>query len=541
MSGTDINQIIDAYLDGTLTKAQGERLNRWVNASPENARAFAKASWLHRQVYDSLHVRDLQELTAGAGDTEPESVLAQLRALEEGAGEGQLVNLTDEVARREAVRRRAARRAQAARQQAFGGSPAAQVMIIPRVAIYAIAAMILFGLLTAVYAGLMSQDKPTQQTAQRPAPRMGAGLPPVVAELIGGNQPVFRDASLSNRVGAPMRQGLLELVSGTARVQFHGGATATFRAPAVIDLRGENRMALIQGAMVADVPEHAYGFTVDTPSMRIIDLGTEFGLTTDAQGSSAVQVFVGEVNAAPYDASGQLGVTTSVRSRRGLAVDGTTFRSETIQADGRAFEDIAPHVALLYRNLVVNGDFEEGQPGRVTGDTFPEVVNVAIPGWEDSGPATVIAYQQAAAFGYPDPARHVLPTDRGNAYYAGMAEGTTYQRIGVADLSSLIDAGQVRYDLSAWLGGFAEQDEHLRLSIRFLDARGRAIGQPALLDPVHVYHRRSESGFLLRERAGDVPAGTRSIRIEIENIGIHTPPYVRDGYADNIALELSVD
>lgn len=300
-------------------------------------------------------------------------------------------------------------------------------------------------------------------------------------------------------------------------------------------------MALIQGAMVADVPERAYGFTVDTPSMRVVDLGTEFGLTADAMGSSAVQVFVGEVNAAAYDASGQLGSTASIGSRRGLEVDGTSFQARPIEADGEAFEDLAPHLGLLHRNLVVNGDFEQGDPGRVTGQAFNDVENVRIPGWEDHGPGTVLSYDEAAAHDYPDPARHVVPKDRGRCYYLGMAAGTISQRIDVSALRNLIDGGAVQYDLSAWLGGFESQDEYIALSVRFLDGRGQPVSAPAALRPVRESDRRQVTAFFLRDAQGDVPAGTRWIEIELDNIGEHNPPLVRDGYADNVAIELWVD
>lgn len=541
MTDSEISLMIDAYLDGTLTKSEGEALNRWVKASPEHARTFARATWLHRQVYDAIHVRDLQQLNAGVDDADPEDILAQLRALEDGSGQEVLINLTPELERREAERKRARRRAMAARAQDGDAHATAKVLVIPRLVIYAVAAVVALGLLTALYSGLLSGPRQADPVAQNDPAGTPDNLPPVVAELVGGNQPVWADASLSARPGSPLRQGLIELTSGTAEVRFRGGAAAVFRAPAIIDLRGDNRMALIQGAMVANVPDRAYGFTVDTPSMRVVDMGTEFGITADAMGNSAVQVFVGEVNAAAYDASGQLGSTASIRSRHGLEVDGTSFQARPIKADGEAFEDLAPHLGLLYRNLVVNGDFEQGDPGRVTGQAYNEAENIRIPGWEDHGPGTVLSYDEAAAHDYPDPARHVVPEDRGRCYYLGMAAGKISQRIDVYALRNLIDGGAVRYDLSAWLGGFETNDEYLLLSVRFLDGRGQPVSVPATLTPVRASDRRQVSAFLQRDRQGGLPAGTRWIEIELDNIGENNPPFVRDGYADNVAIELWVD
>ncbi|MCX6952130.1 MAG: DNRLRE domain-containing protein, partial [Verrucomicrobia bacterium] len=45
----------------------------------------------------------------------------------------------------------------------------------------------------------------------------------------------------------------------------------------------------------AEVPEPAHGFTIDTPDLKVVDLGTRFGVTAGAAGDSHVFVFEGEV------------------------------------------------------------------------------------------------------------------------------------------------------------------------------------------------------------------------------------------------------
>ena len=62
----DPETLIDAYIDDTLIAEQGAALNAWVKDDPANARRFAKATWLHRQVYDRLHVHDLQQIQDAA-------------------------------------------------------------------------------------------------------------------------------------------------------------------------------------------------------------------------------------------------------------------------------------------------------------------------------------------------------------------------------------------------------------------------------------------------------------------------------------------
>ncbi|MES2794292.1 MAG: FecR domain-containing protein, partial [Planctomycetota bacterium] len=61
--------------------------------------------------------------------------------------------------------------------------------------------------------------------------------------------------------------------------------------------QGERRLA--HGQLVAKVSPEDTGFTIDTPTVKLIDLGTEFGLSTDANGGSEIHVFKGAVEARP--------------------------------------------------------------------------------------------------------------------------------------------------------------------------------------------------------------------------------------------------
>ena len=61
--------------------------------------------------------------------------------------------------------------------------------------------------------------------------------------------------------------------------------------------------------------EESRQFTIDTPSARFVDLGTEFGVMIDDQGRSAVAVFSGKVNAEAKLANGRW--SKPLLSRRG--------------------------------------------------------------------------------------------------------------------------------------------------------------------------------------------------------------------------------
>lgn len=133
----------------------------------------------------------------------------------------------------------------------------------------------------------------------------------------------------ASRVGEDgwLPPGLLRLQSGAALVAFNSGATALVEGPAVFSIESNNRLFLKSGRLAADVPPKAHGFTVNTPRLNAIDLGTRFGVAVDGEGNSELHVMEGLVAA-----SRTSGNAVSVQVREGLAVF----------ADGRDRTDLTP-------------------------------------------------------------------------------------------------------------------------------------------------------------------------------------------------------
>lgn len=118
---------------------------------------------------------------------------------------------------------------------------------------------------------------------------------PTVATLIEAKDCRWAGSELPTYEGADLPAGTLSLVEGMATIRFHSGATVTLEAPAVLDVKSEMQCHLVEGSVVADVPESAHGFTIKTEKMEVIDLGTKFGVTSSPIGGSHVFVFEGEV------------------------------------------------------------------------------------------------------------------------------------------------------------------------------------------------------------------------------------------------------
>jgi len=92
-----------------------------------------------------------------------------------------------------------------------------------------------------------------------------------------------------------MTQRTLRLQRGIVRLEFDAGAKVIVEAPAVFELLSTNRMSFDSGRLRALAPDKAQGFTVETPSSKIIDLGTEFGVTVPRDGRTLAAVFDGSV------------------------------------------------------------------------------------------------------------------------------------------------------------------------------------------------------------------------------------------------------
>jgi len=84
------------------------------------------------------------------------------------------------------------------------------------------------------------------------------------------------------------QSGLVELVTGS-------GTVLLVEAPASLEFKDALHARLFEGKLVARMPKGGSGFVIETPNMRVRDLGTEFGVSVSSAGETQVQVFDGKV------------------------------------------------------------------------------------------------------------------------------------------------------------------------------------------------------------------------------------------------------
>ncbi len=136
--------------------------------------------------------------------------------------------------------------------------------------------------------------------------------------------------------GAPVMPGRVRtLGTGLAQITLATGASVYIEAPATFEAVGEDHLRLLDGKIVGHCPPGAEGFTVTTPNARIVDLGTEFGVSV-RDGVSSTHVFSGGVlvmptqDGRPRDAVEQLSAHQAVRV-------GSEDQLTRMIADGLAF------------------------------------------------------------------------------------------------------------------------------------------------------------------------------------------------------------
>lgn len=86
------------------------------------------------------------------------------------------------------------------------------------------------------------------------------------------------------------------LLSGVIKIKTSLGPHVIIEGPAQFEFPEMNKMMLHSGRLYVKVPQNAIGYTVQTPFFSTIDLGTEFGVRVDVDGSGDVYMFSGKAS-----------------------------------------------------------------------------------------------------------------------------------------------------------------------------------------------------------------------------------------------------
>jgi hypothetical protein len=146
---------------------------------------------------------------------------------------------------------------------------------------------------------------------------------------------------------------VLRLERGLAEIRFQKGARIVMEGPASLEIISANSARLQRGKLSAKVPESAKGFQIITPQGKVVDLGTEFAMAVEEDGSADVYVFAGKVEAYA-DAKKSAPVRClSLQENQGARIDvrGVSLKPAQHEPESRPFVRdipvIVPRVFML--------------------------------------------------------------------------------------------------------------------------------------------------------------------------------------------------
>jgi Concanavalin A-like lectin/glucanases superfamily/FecR protein len=200
---------------------------------------------------------------------------------------------------------------------------------------------------------------------------------PVVARVTREAGVRFDKNGHSAETGGALRAGSYRLVEGVVQAVLGGGADVVITAPAEFELQSQSRIVLKRGRLSARVPEPARGFTVETPTATLIDLGTEFAADVDGFGNGEVHVFRGEVIVKPRSLTDarplRLGEAQASRidaasaTPSGIELDPSRFLrqlEEPVSAYSRLITTLAPEIYLRMEPTIDGKSLiDSGSPG----------------------------------------------------------------------------------------------------------------------------------------------------------------------------------
>ncbi len=149
------------------------------------------------------------------------------------------------------------------------------------------------------------------------------------------------DASqLPPKIGDEIESRRLQLAGGLVELKFAHGATVIVEGPADFEVRGPQHAFLHQGRAVTRLPKGTKGFILDSPRGRLVDQGTEFGVSVGPSGDTEVHVLEGKVDAVPGNQGPTLQLSVNQAARL------TSQRVEQFAADAGGFITDMPPQAV---------------------------------------------------------------------------------------------------------------------------------------------------------------------------------------------------
>jgi FecR protein len=349
--------------------------------------------------------------------------------------------------------------------------------------------------------------------------------PPVLATVCE-----VHDARWSNglalRPGAHLGAEQTTLDAGTVELQMQSGAIVALEGPATFALRDGNHLALASGKVAAFVPASAKGFTVSTPTSRVVDLGTRFGVLTDGLLSQA-HVFEGSVDVAANSAPQTVRITAGSAMR----IDGSLLQPIPVN------EDAFPPTLRRVEGLQRDGSFEKTK-------FFP--ATTAPPGEWSAARSQIV--NETARGVRPNHGRSMVQLLSGASAPSDSDESGPRQVISLKQWQAEIATGQVAVVVSARFNQAADEPRAM-MGIGVAALRGEEVSNPISWNALPPERKALAGGecdadprtWERRHVRLKLPPDTVAIVVQLQE-GVarkETAPSALPGqFADNVAVTL---
>lgn len=288
-----INDLIPRYIQGEASESEAKALFDWITSDAEHAKQFARAAVLHSQLREQFS-GEIQARESGELD---------LRSLHRRTSVDSASTGPSSRSRGTVTRRRAA---------------------LLAVSLVACCLVALFP--------LIFPAEVEQAVVDAPEPR---GEFATIVQMVDVDW--LDESEVDHVIGDRVAASSFQLERGMIRFRIDSGVEVTLEGPADFEVVSPDVALFRRGLLTSTVPPGAEGFRVETPTTKVVDLGTAFGIRLDESGVPEVSVFDGQVEVGLHssDTRQLLNEGDSVR------VDAETG-IETIPIDVSAYEKIWP-------------------------------------------------------------------------------------------------------------------------------------------------------------------------------------------------------
>lgn len=300
MNDRPFQDLLNAYLDGEISDGGFDSLQELIRTSDAARQLFVEQTHMHRQLHDLVPL-----VSAGDGESDRRAARKE-PSRSPSSSAGRFVSRVIQHARR------------------------------PTPASLTVSLLVMCAIISAMAFVVVPFYQGDGEHAAGPNGFSGHVF---VAVLSSSQDAVWVSENSGGHLGARLAPGQrVALKAGLAEITFRKGAKVLVQGPAEFIVENDNGGQLLSGKIVAKVPASAVGFTATTPSARVVDLGTEFGLEVRSASVAELLVFEGAVSARVRLPDGQWGDAKTIQAGEAVRIDARDRTLVAFAGDASSFQ-----------------------------------------------------------------------------------------------------------------------------------------------------------------------------------------------------------